>query len=114
MGVDITACVAYGVEFTMDEDIQKLLDLSDEEFEAICEGKEGYCFKCASFYEDAGGILCLSGSLIEIDRSDHKLIRPFEATNLEWEFWSEIGPELTMKIKKLNKYPSWLLMYRMT
>lgn len=111
--MDITVCVAYGVEFTEDEDAQKLLDLSGDEFETICEGKNGYCFKCASFYENVGGILYLSGSFNEIKRSARKLIQPFETPNLEQEFWSVIGPELATKIKKLNKHPSWMLMYRM-
>lgn len=114
MGVDTNACAAFGIMFTKDQIMAQLLGLSDQDIESIIEGNYGYTLEWASGYHEAGSMLYLTSSLIEIDRSDKTLIRPIPNTDLTDLFWTTVGPELSEKIHKLHQQPSWLLMYQLS
>lgn len=113
MGVDHEACVAYGVYFTANEDIQELLKLTEDEYTDLVDDNLGCYMKCASSYDNKGTILYLPKSLVSINRYDDHYIKGFCPHDFKSDFWLAIGDQLTTKIQKLGKNPQWYLMYHM-
>ena len=117
MGVDRKACVAYGIRFNQDVDLQKLLELSDQEFESMRNqtGESSYGIEYASLYSECDSLFYLLKSMVQIDQHEHQLIQTFEPSpQLEHEFWLNLGPKLTQRIQTLGLQPSWSLMFQFT
>jgi hypothetical protein len=113
MGVDYEACLMYGVMFPSGTDPQKLLGLSDVEFEKLVDGVYKVSIEWASGYDDNGCVLYICDSLTRISRHDAQLIQPIETKDMYEQFWSHLGPFLTQKVKDAGKSPSWMLMFRL-